>query len=288
MTLSNFIPEVWAMEIAHQTDEALVSAALCNRAYEGLIANYGDRVRIPEIGRVTARQYLGTTITWDAVDDKMQTLIIDQAYYATQTIDDIDRAQSVPGLVPAAAKEIAYALAEKIDSSVLYDLYGDAGTTLDYSSTGLDSGNVVEIFTEARAYASEKGNVPRAQPMVVVVDPWTARAIKVAMVNRGTPNQDIMTRGFVAENFCGFDVYESNNLYSTGTMSAGTLRPRMLAWVRGRSIALAMQKMPSVEALRLENTFADGIRSLTNWGRKVIRPSEVICIDALINAETGV
>jgi len=287
MTLSNFIPEVWAMEIAHQTDKALVAGPLCNRAYEGLISAYGDRVRIPEIGRVTARQYTGATITWDAVDDKLQTLLIDQAYYATQTIDDIDRAQSVPGLVAAAAQEIAYALSDKIDADVL-GLYGSAGTTLDYSATGLDSGNVVEIFTEARAYASEKGNVPRGMTMVAVVDPWTARAVKVAMVNRGTPNQDIMTRGFVAENFCGFDVYESNNLTTTGTYAGANLNVKLLAFTRGRSIALAVQKSPTVEAMRRENLFADGIRSLTNWGRKVIRPDEVVCINALINAETGV
>lgn len=286
MTLANFIKEVWSAEIQHQMEKALVFGALCNRQYEGDIANGGDKVRILEIGRATARAYTGASITWDEVQDLSQTLNIDQKYYTTQKVDDVDKVQSTPNLLTAASIEIAYALADKVDQSISA-LYSDAGTTLDYSATGIDSGNIIEVLTEARAYLSTVGNVPRGINVSLVVDPFTARAVHVAAINRGTPNNTAMSAGYITS-MCGFDIYESNNIATTGTYSAGTLNAKLMAFTRGRSIALAMQKMPTVEAIRLEDYFADGLKSLELWGKKVYRPKEVVCINALINAETGV
>ena len=288
MTLANFIPEIWAAEIAHQMENALVFGSLCNRQYEGDISGGGDRVRILEIGRLTPKAYTrGSAISYDAVDDKLQTLLIDQEYYVAPLIDDLDKRQSVSGLMEATSKEIAYALANQIDASVPA-LYADAGTTLDYSATGLDSGNVVEIFSEASAYLRDTAKVPRAVPLVAVVDSFTARAIEVATVNRGTPNRDVMGQGWVASNFAGFDVYESPNLTKTGTYAGANLNVKLLAFTRARAIALAIQQFPTLEATRPSNYFGDVLKSLTNWGRKVVRPSELVCINAKINVETGV
>lgn len=286
MTLGNFIPEIWSAEINRQMEKALVAGMLCNREYEGNISSGGDRVRILEIGAATARQYTGSTITWDAVSDLSQTLLIDNKWYTTQKVDDVDRVQSVPGLLAAATQEIAYALADKVDATV-FGLHGDAGTTLDYSATGIDSGNIIEVLTEARAYMSTVGNVPKGLPVALVVDPFTARAVHVAAINRGTPNTGAMGVGYITT-MCGFDIYESNNIVTTGTYAGGNLNAKLMAFTRGRSIALAMQQMPTVEAVRLEDYFADGLRALEIWGNKVYRPKEVVTINALINAETGV
>jgi hypothetical protein len=39
------------------------------------------------------------------------------------------------------------------------------------------------------------------------------------------------------------------------------------------AISLAVQKQPEMEAIRLQDSFADGVRGLLLYGAKVIRPN---------------
>jgi hypothetical protein len=62
----------------------------------------------------------------------------------------------------------------------------------------------------------------------------------------------------------GFDVYMSNNIV--------TATDDQCLYGTNAAITLAMQKMPSVEALRLEASFGTGVRALSVYGRRVVRP----------------
>ena len=61
MSVANFIPEVWAAQLLSSLKKSLVFAGpgVCNRNYEGEIANMGDTVRITSI---TRRALSGTDV----------------------------------------------------------------------------------------------------------------------------------------------------------------------------------------------------------------------------------
>ena len=78
MSVANFIPEVWAAQLLSSLKKSLVFAGpgVCNRNYEGEIANMGDTVRITSITRPTVASYTteSTTITPETLTDANRTL----------------------------------------------------------------------------------------------------------------------------------------------------------------------------------------------------------------------
>lgn len=55
MAISTFIPTIWEARLLAHLDKALVYGNLCNRDYEGDIRNYGDTVKINQIGNVEVK-----------------------------------------------------------------------------------------------------------------------------------------------------------------------------------------------------------------------------------------
>jgi hypothetical protein len=88
-----------------------VGVANCNRAYEGDIREKGAVVKICGVGDVSVGDYTKNTdmSAPQTLDDTLCELAIDQAKYFNFQIDDIDRAQSVPGIMNAAMKDAASA-----------------------------------------------------------------------------------------------------------------------------------------------------------------------------------
>ena len=81
MSIQNFIPTIWSARLLNHLDKSHVYLNLLNRDYEGEIKNFGDTVKINQVGDVSIKDYTkGTDI--DAPEDitgEQQELKIDQA-----------------------------------------------------------------------------------------------------------------------------------------------------------------------------------------------------------------
>ena len=55
MSCSNFIPQVWSARLQENLKKALVFGSLCNRNWEGDIAQFGDTVHINTINDITVK-----------------------------------------------------------------------------------------------------------------------------------------------------------------------------------------------------------------------------------------
>ena len=53
MAVTTFIPQVWSARLLAHLDKAHVLTNLVNRDYEGEIRQYGDTVKITQIGDIT-------------------------------------------------------------------------------------------------------------------------------------------------------------------------------------------------------------------------------------------
>ena len=58
MSVTNFIPTIWSARLLEHLNKTHVYAALVNRDYEGEIKNFGDTVKINQLGRVTIKDYI--------------------------------------------------------------------------------------------------------------------------------------------------------------------------------------------------------------------------------------
>ena len=110
MSVTNFIPTIWSARLLAHLDNVHVYAKLVNRDYEGEIKNFGDTVKINQIGDIAIKDYTkGTDIADpDDLDGSQTTLTINQAKYFNFAIDDVDNAQTNPKLMDEAMKRAAY------------------------------------------------------------------------------------------------------------------------------------------------------------------------------------
>lgn len=273
MALTNFIPELWSDRLFVNLRKSLVMGALCQKDYEGEIRNFGDTVKINEIGPVTVTAYTkAATLSYQTLTSAQKELKIDQASYFAFTIDDIDAAQVKPKLMDAAMNDAAYRIADTIDAYIA-GLYAQAGanpSSTTYTTVSASSGNIIETFSYAARYLSDK-NVPQAGRWAVV-PPWVVQKLALAATGTisATAVPKVFDNGAIVNGFVGrlmgFDFYESNNLTST----------KILCGNRD-AISYAGQ-VAKVGVLERETTFDTAARGLYVYGAKVTRPEALLCL----------
>lgn len=281
MALHNFTPAIWSAKLFVRLRKALVAASIVNNDYEGEIRNFGDVVKINEIGPITVSDYTKHgTLTWAQLTSAQKQLIIDQAKSFSFEIDDIDMAQNNPKVMNAAMDEAAYAIADTIDQFIL-GKYADAGITnttymgSSSSPISVSSGNVILTLSYASRYMTEN-NVPQAN-RIMVVAPWVHQKMLLAEIGgisaTAVPkvfDNGAMTSGYIGEAL-GFRFLVSNNVQNSATSVSAILALNTSAI----SYAGQVAKVKSVER---ENTFTTGVKGLYVYGAKVVRPEALACL----------
>ena len=148
MSVTNFIPTIWSARLLRHLDKKHVYASLLNRDYEGEIKNYGDTVKINQIGDVTIKDFQkGKDIdTPEELSGDQLMLTIDQGKYFNFGIEDVDAAQVNPKLMDKAMLRAAYGMNDVTDRFAANLLYvgADAGNVL-----GTDDSPIVPTAADA-------------------------------------------------------------------------------------------------------------------------------------------
>ena len=274
MSVVNFIPEIWSAQLLASLKKAEVFAGLCNRQYEGEIAQKGDTVHITSISRPAVAEYVKdtTVIAPETLTDAQKSLVIDKSYYFAFEVDDIDQRQAAAGgsLLSEAASEAAYALADQTDLVIIAAMEaGVSGATPDNSITATSratSALCVEGILDIKTKLDE-ANVPQ-QGRWLVIAPWIQNRL---MLDTRYITIDSLTGGAGFRNgqvgrIMGFDVILSNNLTLTDTVNDSTV----IAGYPG-AVTFAEQ-ISKVEAYRPQGSFSDALKGLHLYGVKVVRP----------------
>jgi N4-gp56 family major capsid protein len=272
MSITRFRPEIWSANLLVALRKALVfgSPMVVNKDYEGEISEYGDTVRITSISRPTIGTYVpnSTTITFPELTDAQRTLTIDQAKYWSFSVDDVDARQARGNVMPQAADEAAYALADVIDQFIA-SFYTGVQTANALGSVG------VAIATPNQAYDNvlvplkiklDKANVP-TQGRFVVVTPdlhgVLLRDSRFVKVNEAGTDEGLRN-GHVGR-AAGFDIMLSNNCPNTTGQEFAT--------IAGTNQAISFaEQINKTEALRPQSSFSDALKGLALYGAKLVRP----------------
>lgn len=278
MAIQNFIPTIWSARLLEHLDKRHVYLNLLNRDYEGEIRNYGDTVKINQLGDVSVKDYTGEDI--DAPEDlkgDQQTLTIDQAKYFNFAIDDVDNAQTNPKLMDKAMERAAYAMNDVVDAFAANLLAVNVHAD---NMIGTDSAPIVPTAQNAYDYLVDLGvklteaNVPMTGRWVVVPAFFHGLLLKDdRFVGNGTDyNKAILEGGEVGAG-AGFTIYVSNNVPNTsgakykiiaGTEAAGSFAEQIL----------------KTEAYRPEKRFSDAVKGLHVYGAKVLQSKCIAVLTA--------
>lgn len=273
MAITRFRPEIWSANLLVALRKALVygSPMVVNKDYEGEISEYGDTVRITSISRPTINNYVpnSTVIAFPELTDAQRTLTVDQAKYFAFSVDDVDARQARGNVMPQAADEAAYALADVVDQYIASFYTGVQSAnalgslTVNSATTPTDAYDKVLVPLKIKL---DLANVP-TQGRYVVVRPELhgcllrdARFIKVN--ESGT--EDGLRNGHVGR-AAGFDIMISNNAPNTTASEYAT--------IAGTNQAISFaEQINKVEALRPQSSFSDAIKGLALYGAKLVRP----------------
>lgn len=267
MAITNFIPEVWSASILEALRAKLVFPSLCNRDYEGDIREAGDTVHITGYDDVTVKKYTrGTNITVDAVTDANKgTLTIDQSDYFAFKVNDLDKVQAKADLTGNFTNSAAYNMALNVEKYIS-GLMDKAATAPAKTISVTTPSDAYLAVVEARKQL-DKQNVPTEGRWIVVSPDFYALLLQDSRFIEGTEaGHNTLLNGAVGS-VSGFTVVESNNV---PTVSG---KPSKQSIIAGTNAATTFaQQVNKVEAMRMQDDFADMVRGLDLYGGLVVRP----------------
>ena len=253
MAVTNFIQTIWSKKIQDDLELKCKLVDNCLRDYEG-DCKYAQSVKILGVGEPTIGDYTGADITIEEMTDKGQILTIDQAKYFAFYVDDVNKAQSVPGLPEKYQEKAVHGLAVARDTYVATLIEGATNkTTVTMTEEGFKKGIDDAIVELRERNFDEEG--------VIEITPAGYSLFKNHLITLSTNNPEYIKKGIVGV-YDGFNVVMSNNLKTPGC-------------VRGKKAIAFAGQINEVEALRAEKKFCDIVRGLDTFGAKVIDEARI-------------
>ena len=267
MAVTNFIQTIWSKKIQDDLELKCKLVDNCLRDYEG-DCKYAQSVKILGVGEPTIGAYDGTQdISIEEMSDRGQLLTIDQANYFAFYVDDVNKAQSVPGLPERYREKAVHGLAVKRDTYVANLIKGVTTAANVTTAAGRTEANV-KAAIDAAIVALRERNFD--EDGVIEITPDVYNLFKNQLITLSTNNPEYIKKGIVGV-YDGFNVIMSNN------MAKDTSGATKYAYcdVRGKKAIAFAGQINEVEALRAEKRFKDIIRGLDTFGSKVIDEARI-------------
>ena len=275
MAITNFQQTIWSKKIQMQLETITSLKDHCDFQYEGDI-KYAKEVKILGVNRPTIRTYVpGTPLTREDGTDKSQLMKIDQFRYFDFEVEDIDKAQSVPGLIEALTKEATLGLSEEADKYVASLVAAEAangdtevafGTATDIS--GVQDGGIALIETGFRKLY--ENNCKISDSYHLELNPEWYTVLRPYIIELDTNNSDLIKKGYVGK--YGNALISIENLLGKAEVEGQACTLAMLRTTK--AIAFAGQ-IDKVEAYRPHDAFQDALKGLYVFGARIVRPEQL-------------
>ena len=286
-----FMPAIYSQKVLKYFRRSSVVEAITNTDYAGEIENFGDTVKIIKEPSITVSAYTrGSTVNAQDLTDTEITLVVDQGNYFAFKVDDIEERQSHLNWEALATSSGAYALKKQYDYNVLSNINSNASTdttNLGAASSAIscNTGDECANLVSTAARLLDEADVPEdgrwcvAPPQFYEILRQADAKLMDASVT-GESTSALMNGAITARKVHGFTLYQSNAIAvgSTGSDSTATFGPSSTSGetnvLFGHMSAVATAShIAKTEVVRDPNSFADIVRGLHVFGRKVLRPS---------------
>lgn len=260
MAVTNFIQQIWSKKIQDDLELKCKLVDNCLRDYEG-DCKHAASVKILGVGEPTIGDYDSTKdINIEEMSDRGQVLTIDQQKYFAFYVDDVNQAQSVPGLKEKYQEKAVHGLAVARDSYVASLIKSATNVT---TASSNEEADVKEAIDNAIVALRERNFDEEG---VIEITPKVYNVFKNQLITLSTNNPEYIKKGIVGV-YDDFNVVMSNNLAKDSTHA--------YCCVRGKKAIAFAGQINEVEALRSEKRFKDIIRGLDTYGAKVIDEARI-------------
>jgi len=254
MAVTHFQQTIWSKKIQDALELKCKLVDNCTREYEG-DCKYANTVKILAVGDPTIGQYTGADITIEEMTDASQLLPIDQANYFAFMVDDVDKAQSVPGLPEKFQAKAVHGLAVKRDAYVANLIKSGTNVTTATANTQ----EAIKEAIDAAIVALRERNFD--EEAVIEISPAVYNVFKNNLIELKTNNDELIKKGVVG-------MYDNMKVIMTNGLAKDD--SHVYCAIRGTKAIAFCGQINEVEAGRMERRFADYIRGLDTFGSKVI------------------
>lgn len=279
----NFVPVIYSSKVQKYFRKTSVVSDITNNEYFGEISGYGDTVNIIKEPTISIGDYArGTRTVSQALDDDQLTLTVDQAKYFQFEVDDIEQKQAHLNWIAMATSAAAYALKDDFDSRILTYIRDNVGSNIMGADTlgnstdvGFGAGETSPLAVLSRlSRLLDEDNVPTDNRWFVARPVFWEQVqdenSKLLDVDYSHDDSSLLRNGRVTSGLIrGFRCYSSNNLPLSSSQS---FQLGMAGHMSAVSTASQIVKM---EKFRSTDTFADVVRGLHVYGRKMLRSDAV-------------
>jgi hypothetical protein len=265
---------------------------ITNTDYAGEIENFGDTVKIIKEPTITVKDYArGQTVDTQILADDQITMTVDQGSYFAFKVDDIEERQSHVNFEALATSSGAYSLKKNYDYNVLKFIYDNAsdGTGTGTDASPIDGDNAVDTLANLVSTAKknlDRNDVPEDNRWLVSSPEFFEQLRKAgaklsdqSVMADGGSSQ--IRNGMVTDRpLFGFNMYQSNAIAVSGGSAAahtfGSSGANEHVFLYGHMSGVAtVNHIAKTELIRDPDSFADVVRGLHVFGRKILRSEAV-------------
>jgi len=284
----NFLPIIYSQKVQKFFRTASVVEDITNTDYAGEIENYGDTVNIIKEPTITVSSYTrgGQINLQNLADDQLQ-LTVDQANAFAFKVDDIEERQAHVNWEALATSSGAYALKDSYDENVIANMFSNAGTTVGSDGSGTDTGfgssetDPTDILANS-AKRLHAADVPTDNRWFLGTPEFyeqlgqaSAKLMDASVTGDGT--SPLRNGNVMDGQVNGFRLYMTNNFAASSTSNYFKV---MFGHMSSTATANQIAK---TEVVRDPDSFADIVRGLHIFGRKVLRTEALFARHLLID-----
>lgn len=269
-TLANFRPKIWSKETLKARESVLVLVPKIKH-YDRDIKSAGQTVEIPNLSNLTANlKVAGAAVTLNAPTEGKTTITINQHYESSFLLEDFAEIQSAYDAAKEYTEKTGYALAEKMDTTVVneitdYATYsaGDFGTALKDETILIAN----RYLDEAKAPSTDRtlAVTPQGKQEMLGIDKF----VRADAIGTGSA----IVNGKIGTIY-GNDVVMSHNLRVT----AATPTQNNNLLFHKEACAIAVQKEVSFESQRKAEYLGTLYVAQSLWGVKILRADHAVVV----------
>lgn len=278
----NFSPIIYSKKVLKAFRKASVIEDITNTDYSGEIENFGDTVEIIQEPDIVVVPYVrGQNLQTQSLNDAAITLVVDHANSFQFEVDDIEKKFSHVNWETLATSRAGYKLKDAFDTEVLAYIATQSTNPSELGTSGapitVDLGGVnpspLTIMNKI-SRLMDLANIPTDERWFVA-DPvfWermgdeNSKFMNALYIgpDRSKGDMPLVNGRLFNDEIRGFTCYKSNNLPLGGGNKS---------FIAGHMSSTAtVNQIAKIEQFRSPNSFADRVRGLHLYGRKVLRPA---------------
>lgn len=259
MTVQNFKATLWEGALLANFHSVSVADAVSTKPTK----IQGNKVIFNRVGAGTIKDYEGT-IAWDEINTTPIEMTFDKKKYFAFSLDDCDKVQLVADVMGATTAEHAAVLAETYDRDFYATLTAGVNSSNKIGSSSskkdVSSQNIYDYIVDLGTILSKK-KVPKKDRYVTV----DAEILGLLSKDRRfTSNPTVLQNGVV-----------EGQVINTLQVVCSEEKPANQIVAHYKGAIGAAKQLDEMEAMRLQSSFADGVRGLCMYGSKVLRDDAI-------------